>query len=84
MAAGLQGHIAARPTRLATRRAQSQDLGVRLTGSAMPALADDGAVFDQHAADARVRVGGIEPEAPEGEGAGHMPVIVCAPHGAIY
>ena len=37
------------------------DLGVRLAGADVPALADHLAVLDQHAADARIRLGGVQP-----------------------
>lgn len=61
VAAGLEGHVGGGAACILAGLAQGMDLGVRLAGADVPALADHLAVLDQHAADARIRMGGVQP-----------------------
>ena len=72
MAAGFERHVGRRPTCRFARGAQRVDFGVGLAGALVPAVADDAPVADQHAADARIRVGGVAAERGELERACHQ------------
>ncbi len=72
MTAGLEGHVGGGAACILAGLAQGMDLGVRLAGADVPALADHLAVLDQHAADARIRMGGVQPLARQFQGAGHV------------
>jgi hypothetical protein len=65
MTAGFECHIGGGAVGALTRRTQGMDFGVRFAGALVPALTHDLAVVHQHAADARVGVGGIEAAARE-------------------
>ena len=78
MAAGLQCHVRRGATRLVAGLAQCVHLGVRLTGTGMPALADDLAITHDDAADTRIRMGGVKAFARQLEGARHEEVVALA------
>jgi hypothetical protein len=60
--AGLEGDVHGRAARRLGRCGKRNALGVRLAGAPVKALADDAAVPDDDAADARVGIGRIQAE----------------------
>ena len=57
-------------------RGQRHDLGVRLARALVPALADYALALSDHAADARIRVGGPQAAARELEGPRHVAGVI--------
>ena len=60
MGAGFEGDIGSGATGGIARCAQGVYFGVRFASVLVPAFADGNVVFDEDAADARVRGGGVE------------------------
>ena len=61
VATGFERHVDCRAPCALTGGAQRVDLGVCFARFLMPTFADNLAVFDDDAADARIRGGGIQP-----------------------
>ncbi len=76
MRARLQGHIGGRSPGVVTGDRQGVDLGVRLAGMAVPALADDASLANDDTADARVWISGEQPAASELQRAGHEALVL--------
>ena len=78
MAAGLQCHVRRGATRLVAGLAQCVHLGVRLTGTGMPAFADDLAITHDDAADSWIGMGGVQAFARQPQGARHEELVAFA------
>ena len=71
MAARLQRNVGSSAACLITGSAQSVNFCVRLTGFLVPAFSDFDTVFNDNAAHARVRAGGVQTFLCESEGVSH-------------
>ncbi|MCY1440295.1 hypothetical protein D9M71_565630 [compost metagenome] len=72
VAARFKGDVGTGATGQLAGLTQRMHFGVRLTGTHMPAFADDLAVANNHTADARIRMGRIQALAGQFQGPGHV------------
>ncbi|CCJ95620.1 hypothetical protein BN131_3293 [Cronobacter malonaticus 681] len=75
VATGFKRDIRGSTARLVARHAQRMHFGMRLAGAQMKAFADDYAIFNNHAAHARIRMRGKTSLARELKGARHVKFV---------
>ena len=76
MTARLKGHVGGCAFRFLTGHTQRMHFRMRFTGTVVEAFTDNFALIYNHAANARVRMGGESPTLRQLQGARHIHLIV--------